>query len=102
MKEIETAFHLEVYDPTGSNEVVRQHAPRLPDLNGKTICELSNRLWEDFRIFPAIREQLQKRFSTAKIIPFTEFPGLYGTDAEVISKILADKECDAVIAGNAA
>jgi hypothetical protein len=102
MKKIESVFHLEVYAPVGSNEVVRQHAPRLPDLNGKTICELSNRLWEDFRIFPAIRKELQKRFPTAKIIPYTEFPGLYGTDAKVISNMLAEKKCDAVLAGNAA
>ena len=55
MKEKELVVHLEVYDPTGVIEVVSQHAPRLADLNGKTIGELSDWIWEDFRTFPAIR-----------------------------------------------
>ncbi len=50
---------LEVYDPTGAVEITELYAPRLNDLNGKTICELSDRVWEDYRTFPsAIRHSL--------------------------------------------
>jgi len=62
-----------VYDPTGSAEVTQLFAPRLADLNGKTICEVSNDSWEAQRTFPLIRALLQKQFPTAKIIPYTEF-----------------------------
>lgn len=102
MKEEESAVHLEVYDPTGAIEVISHHAPRLADLNGKTICELSNRLWEDYRTFPVVRELLQKRFPDAKIIPYTKFPSLYGAEAEILSKVVGERKCDAVIVGNAA
>ena len=93
---------IEVYDPTGVIETVECHAPRLRDLNGKTICELSDRVWEDFRTFPLIRELLQKRFPHAKIIPYTEFPSTYGIRTEDILQLLNEKGCDAVIVGNAA
>ncbi len=60
---------LEVYDPTGTIEMTELYAPRLADLSGKTICELSDLTWEDHRTFPLIRELLQKRFPDVKIIP---------------------------------
>ena len=96
------AVSLEVYDPTGMVERTVCHAPRLADLSGKTICELSDLQWEDYRTFPQIRELLQKRFPDAKIIPYTEFPGAYGVDAEALAKLIKEKGCEAVIVGNAA
>ena len=93
---------IEVYDPTGSNEAIVRHAPRLSDLNGKTICELSDRGWEDFRTFPLIRKLLQNRFPDARIIPYTEFPITIGIKNEVLSQVLSEKSCDAIIVGNAA
>ena len=98
----EESISLEVYDPTGTTEVAEHHASRLADLSGKTICELSDRVWEDFRTFPLIRELLQRQFPDAKIIPYTELPNTYGVEAEVLSQALKDKGCDAVIVGNAA
>ncbi|MFC2034798.1 hypothetical protein ACFLUJ_01585 [Chloroflexota bacterium] len=102
MKGKESTFSLEVYDPTGGTEAVECHAPRLADLSGKTICELSDRLWEDYRTFPLLRELLQRRFPDAKIIPYTEFPSIYGIDADVLSRLVKEKGCNAVIVGNAA
>ncbi len=102
MKKEELVVSLEVYNPTGAIDVTEQHAPRLGDLSGKTICELSNLVWEDYRTFPLIREQLQRRFPDAKIIPYTEFPGIYGVEADVLTKVIREKGCDAVIVGNAA
>ena len=93
---------LEVFDPCGSVEVTTPHAPRLSDLNGKTIGELSNGRYEYERTFPLIRELLQKQFPTVKIIPYTEFPvGVDRIDTDEIGKIVKSKGCDAVIVGNA-
>ncbi len=94
---------LEVYDPTGAIEVVNLFAPRLAELNGKTICELSNDSWEAQRTFPAIRELLQRQFPTVKIVPYTEFT--HGNreleGASNIGDMVAKKGCQAVITGNA-
>jgi hypothetical protein len=94
---------LDVYDPTGAIEVTQLFASRVADLNGKTICELSNDSWEAQRTFPAIRELLQRQFPTAKIIPYTEF--VHGNipleSAKDIGDVAAKRGCQAVIVGNA-
>ena len=93
---------LEVYDPTGAIEVTQLFAPRLADLNGKTICEVSNGSWEDSRTFPAIRELLQRQFPTAKFVPYTEFPvGSAVIDVDKIGDMVKQKGCQAAIVGNA-
>ncbi len=95
---------LEMIDPNGIAEVTALHAPRLPDLEGKVICELSARKWEAPRTFPALRELLKKRFPTARILPFTEFPQgdmVGGIDDDKTAEIVAKKGCQAVILGNA-
>jgi hypothetical protein len=93
---------LEVYNPTGAIEITELHAPRLEDLSGKTICELSDRVWEDFRIFPEIRKLIQERFPGTTIVPYTEFPNIYGIQEEVLIGKLKEKGADAAIVGNAA
>jgi hypothetical protein len=97
------AFSLKVHNPSGTLEVIQGHAPRLPGLNGRTICELSNALWEDHRIFPYIRQLLKERFPEAKIIPYTEFPmGTEPVENEATIDKLEQKGCEAVITGIAA
>jgi len=95
---------LKIFDPTGIIENTQLHASRLDTLEGKTICELSNAGWEYNRIFPAVREQLQKMFPTAKIIPYPE--GISDRPAienlPLVKKVLQEKRCDAVISGMAA
>jgi hypothetical protein len=94
---------MEVYDPTGALEATESHAPRLTDLLGhKIICELSDRVWEDDRTFPFIRELLQKKFPDMTVIPYTRFPNVYGIKEDVLIKALKEEGCDAVIVGNAA
>ena len=80
------------------------YAPRLSDLSGKTICELSNgKAWEVDRTFPLIRQMLKERFPDIKIVPYTEFPvGVREIDIDDIGDLVAAKGCDAVIGGNAA
>jgi hypothetical protein len=97
------SMKLEVYNPTGSAELVQLHAPRLDTLAGKTICELWNGSWGGERTFPVVRELLQKRFPGAKFIPFTEFPvGTEHIDNETTIDRVVRRGCQAVITGNAA
>jgi len=99
-------MELKVFNPCGSTSDAKNfsYAPRLPDLNGKTIGEISNDLWESKRIFPLIRELLQKRYPDIKFVPYTELP--HGADNivdnEEIGGIVAEKGCDAVISASAA
>lgn len=93
---------LELYDPSGALEAPERHAPRLDTLAGKTICELSNGVWEAERTFPAFRELLQRQFPDARIVPYTEFPiGNNQIDVDEIVELLKQKGCQAVISGNA-
>ena len=93
---------LELFDPTGAIEISELHAPRLDTLEGKTICEVSDGMWEAARMSPLIRELLQKQFPTAKFIPSTEFPvGISQIDIDNIGDLVKAKGCDAVIVGNA-
>lgn len=94
---------LDVHNPAGSCEIMQRHAPRLNDLNGKTICELSNGVWDDQRTFPFIRKLLQSRFPGLKIVPFSEFPiGSERIDNDSTIEMLLQMGCDALITGNAA
>ena len=96
-------MELEVYNPAGAVRTSLVHAPRLDTLNGKTICELSNSLWETHRMFPLIREQLQARFPDAKLVPYTEFPvGSHFIDVDEIGELVQKRGCQAVIGGNSA
>ena len=90
---------LELYNPSGATEVTKLHAPRLDTLEGKTICMLSNDMWEAYRILPRIGELLQQQFPTAKIVPWTELP--VSSDIKDISDILAEKGCQAAILSSA-
>jgi hypothetical protein len=95
---------LTVSNPGGASEVTKLFSPRLANLHGKTICELTNDSWEDKRTFPLIRELLQKMYPTAKFFPFTKFPKYIGKRemvAKDVGKALKTAGCDAVIVGNA-
>jgi hypothetical protein len=92
---------LEVFDPCGTVPDAEQHryALRLNDLNGKTIGEISNRMWESDRIFPLIRDLLKGKYPDIQFVPYTDLPsGLDNIqDNEQIGEIVAAKGCDAVI-----
>jgi ABC-type amino acid transport substrate-binding protein len=96
---------LEVFIPTGvaldSNKY--SYARRLPDLNGKTIGEISNDAWEYDRVFPLIRELLKQRYPDIKIVPYTEFPSGSNniTDNEELADLVLAKGCDAMIGASA-
>ena len=96
----------EVVSPLGeSTQEVRQLAPRLYTLEGKTICEVYNGGFRGDRTFPLIRELLKKRYPTIKFIPYSEIPESNVHAIEDVVKALPDvfrqKGCDALISGNA-
>ncbi len=93
---------LKVYDPTGAFEITQSFAPRLDDLNGKTICELSNAAWQVERTFPLIESLLQKQFPTVKMVRFDQLPKLLiQQDVAGLEDAVKAKGCQAVIVGNA-
>jgi hypothetical protein len=93
---------LTVYDPTGAFEVTQTFAPRATDLNGKTICEVSDGMWEGDRTFPLIGQLLQKQFPTAKVISYDKFPVLQlATDVPGLEDAVKKAGCQAVVVGNA-
>ena len=97
---------IEVFNPCGNTLGKNKfnYARRLDDLNGKTIGEISNMLWESHRIFPLIRDLLKRRYPEVRFVPYTELP--HGADDivdnEEIGDIVAAKKCDAVIGASAA
>ena len=95
-------YSIGVLDPSGIIEISNFYAPRLASLNGQTICMLSNHGWESDRMFPIIRDLLQKRFPDVRLIPSTEFPGLMDIEPESLPNLLNEKGCDGAIIGNAA
>ena len=77
--------------------------PRIPDLNGKTICELSDYSFRGEEIFPVIREALRKIYPDIKFVEYTQFGNTHGaSEAEVIRTLpttLKEHGCDGVISG---
>jgi ABC-type amino acid transport substrate-binding protein len=93
---------LTVYDPTGAFEVTQTFADRVPDLNGKTICEVTDASWEADRTFPVIQDLLQKQFPTAKIVTYDKLPTLStGIDIPGLEDAVKKAGCQAAIVGNA-
>lgn len=92
---------IKVFDPCGAVGATMPHAPRLPDLSGRTICEISNGSWQDQRTFRAVRGLLKERFPSLTIVPYTEFPvGVDQIDTDEIGGIVRDRGCQAAIVGN--
>ena len=77
--------------------------PRIADLNGKTICELSDYSFRGEEIFPIVRETLRKIYPDIKFVEYTQFGNTHGaTEAEVIRALpstLKKHGCDGVISG---
>lgn len=99
----------EVLSPLGELTVQEgQSAPRISDLNGKTVCQVWNGAFKGDVAFPMIQELLQKRYPNVKVIPYTEFPlqRVNGPTQQLLERARTtvasaiQKGCDALIAGN--
>jgi len=76
----------------------------VPDLNGKTICELWDVIFRGETIYPLVREHIRKRFPGVKFVDYTHFGNFYGAREEQnIGERLPDQlrehGADAVIVG---
>jgi len=100
----------EALSPVGASTVEKKPlAPRLSDLNGKTVCELDGGMFRAHETLPIIRQLLKKRYPEVKFIFAGEIkpPDL---EAQAISQKeksleafridLMEKGCDAIIVGN--
>jgi hypothetical protein len=77
--------------------------PRMSDLNGKTICELSDYSFRGEEIFPIVRELLRQKYPGIKFVEYTQFGNTHGsTETGVISTLpakLKEFGCEGVISG---
>ena len=98
----------EVVWPLGRSAYSRASlSPRLPDLSGKTICELSHFEYKGEEIFPALEDALRKRYKDIKFVSYETFgnfrdPRIYGVELEKypgLRGLLLKHGCDAVIVG---
>ncbi|MFC1988987.1 hypothetical protein ACFLVW_00200 [Chloroflexota bacterium] len=75
----------------------------LTDLNGKTVCELSDYMFRWDEVFPMIRELLRKQYPGVKFVEYSAFGDLYGGKLEekiaALPDTLREHGCDAVISG---
>ena len=79
-------------------------AASIPDLSGKTICAVRHTFRAD-ETFPMLEALFRERYSDIKFIPNTEMPDARpATPAEEaeLTKVLREKGCDVVLAGNGA
>ena len=78
-------------------------APRIPDLSGKTICELSDYGFRAEEIFPLVRASLSHRYPGIRFVEYETFGNIHGPREDEIVANLAGKlhqyNCDAVISG---
>ena len=94
----------EVVWPLGKSIGVRL-ARRSPisDLQGKTICELSDWLFRTEEVFPIVEELLLKQYPDIRFVDYTAFGNTHGPkESEVIAALpdmLRQYGCDAVISG---
>jgi len=104
MESTKGSVRLEVLKPFTEAAITAENAARLDTLEGKTICEVGGG-WGAARTFPIIRELLQKRFPSAKFIPYTELPQVPGSFAykaefDKAREAIREKRCNAVLIGN--
>ena len=78
-------------------------APRIPDLNGKTIAELWDAILRGDVIYPLVREYLKARFPRVKFVGYSEFGNFHGAREREVTAALPDKlrahRADAAIVG---
>jgi hypothetical protein len=78
-------------------------APRLPDLNGKTVCELWDVIFRGETIYPLVREYIKARFPGVKFVGYAEFGNFHGAREHAVTATLPEKlrahKADAAIVG---
>jgi len=96
--------HYDVLSPLSRKAVkTAAAAARIPDLNGKTICELWDVIFRGETIYPMVREYIRKRFPDVRFVTYEEFGNFHGAREAQVSAGIPDKlrthGADAVIVG---
>lgn len=79
-------------------------APPIPDLSGKTICAVRHTFRAD-ETFPMLEALFREKYGQIKFIPNSEMPDARPAtpaEAEELTRVLQEKGCDVVLAGNGA
>ena len=79
-------------------------AANIPDLNGKTLCEIRHTFRSD-ETFPMLEQLLRERYPEVKFVSNKEVPDLPALSRDQIAElgnILRQKGCDALLSGNGA
>lgn len=93
---------LEFYDPSGTIEITRPHAPRLDTLEGKRIGIVTNEQWQAYRTLPLLKSLLEEDIPGAEVLPPDAFPqGNALIATEETARRVKESGVDAVIVGNA-
>jgi len=90
--------------PRSPQGVQRQRqAPRLPDLDGRTVAFLWDYVFRGDELFPVLEKALVERFDGIQIIGYEEFGNLHGADEkERVGRLpddLRSRGVDAVVSG---
>jgi hypothetical protein len=91
--------------PTGAKTTRDAWVPRppLPDLTGKTVCELWDYVYRGDEMFDVIRTELTARYEGIRFVGYAEFGNIHGaTEQEVVgalSQRLREFRVDAAIVG---
>jgi hypothetical protein len=97
----------EVYEvawPRGPSAVkIIPLAKRLDTLQGKTIGDIWNGVFRGDELFPALEEELQRRYPNIRFVPYKEFGNAFTAhEAKVFGELPAIAKkygCDAFIVG---
>ncbi len=78
-------------------------APRLPDLNDKTVAELWDVIFRGETIYPQVREYIKARFPRVKFVDYTHFGNFHGAREHQVTATIPEKlrahKADAAIVG---
>lgn len=96
--------YYEVFWPRSPRQVrIKQLAPRLMNLQGKTIAQLWDYQYRGDEVFGWLEEELKERFPGMHFVSWREFGSTRGTDErEVVAALperLKELRVDAVISG---
>jgi len=65
-------------------------AAALPDLNGKTVCELWDGIFRGDEIYPILRAELQTRFPAVQIVDYKTMGNTHGSnESEYVANLPA-------------
>ena len=78
-------------------------APRVPDLNGKTVAELWDVIFRGETIYPLVREYIKAQFPRARFVGHSAFGNFHGALEREVTAALPEKlrahKADAAIIG---